>query len=69
MKLQNSLVILSVLFLAACTPKVEVQAPDEPIEINLNIKIEQEVRVRVERDLEHLFEEEDELFGISKEEE
>jgi hypothetical protein len=41
---------------------VRVQAPDEPIEINLNVRIEQEVRVRVERDLEELFEENPELF-------
>jgi hypothetical protein len=48
--------------LAACAPTVRVQAPDEPIEINLNVRIEQEVRVRVERDLEELFEENPELF-------
>ena len=38
--------------LAGCSPTVKIEAPDKPIEINLNIKIEQEVRVKVERDLE-----------------
>lgn len=50
------------LALSACAPTVRVQAPEEPIEINLNVRIEQEVRVRVERDLEELFEENPELF-------
>lgn len=40
------------LTLAACAPKVQIVAPDKPIEINLNIKIDQEVRVRLEKDVE-----------------
>ena len=51
------------LLVAACTPTVKVQAPDKPIEINMNIKIEQEVRVRVEKDLEDAFAQDPELFG------
>jgi len=35
----------------ACTPQVQMQAPDKPIVINLNVKIEHEVRVRVEKDI------------------
>lgn len=49
---------------AACQPTVKVEAPDRPIEINLNIRIEQEVRVRVERDLEKVFTEDPDLFGL-----
>ena len=37
---------------SACTPTVKVQAPDKPIVINLNVKIEQEVRIRVEKGVE-----------------
>ncbi|ABC32443.1 conserved hypothetical protein [Hahella chejuensis KCTC 2396] len=36
--------------------------PDKPITINLNVKIEHEIRVKVEKDLEKLFSEEDDLF-------
>jgi hypothetical protein len=36
---------------AACTPKVVVEAPKEPITINMNIKIEHEIRVKVDKDL------------------
>ncbi len=33
---------------AACEPTVKIEAPREPITINLNIKIEADVLVRVE---------------------
>ncbi len=34
--------------LFACEPTVKVEAPKEPITINLNIKIDAEVRVKLE---------------------
>lgn len=36
------------LALAACTPTVEVVAPKEPITINLNIKLDADVRLQIE---------------------
>ena len=36
------------LTLAACSPTVRVEAPSEPITINLNIKLDADVRLRVE---------------------
>jgi hypothetical protein len=39
---------------AACNPTVKVEAPDKPIVINLNVKIEQEVRIKVDKDVENL---------------
>ncbi|WP_299618708.1 YnbE family lipoprotein [Pelagibius sp.] len=36
------------LVLGACTPKVQVEAPKEPITINLNVKLDAEVRVKLE---------------------
>ncbi len=49
---------------AACSPTVKVEAPDKPIEINLNVRIEQEVRVRVERDVEAAILNDPALFGL-----
>ena len=49
-----SLAALAGALAAACTPTVKLQAPDEPIEINLNVKIDQEVRVRLDREVEDL---------------
>jgi hypothetical protein len=48
--------------LAACTHRVQVEAPKDPIVINLNVKIEQEVRVRVDREVEDLLADNPELF-------
>ncbi|MBI1424246.1 MAG: YnbE family lipoprotein [Gammaproteobacteria bacterium] len=47
---------------SACTPKVEVVAPDKPITINLNVKIEHEIRVKVDKDLDKVFSEDKGLF-------
>ena len=35
--------------LGACTPTVKVEAPKEPITINLNIKLDADVRVKLEQ--------------------
>ncbi len=48
--------------LAACAPKIQLQAPKEPITINLNVKIEHEIRVKVDQDLDNLFDEDDDIF-------
>lgn len=48
--------------LAACNPTVKVEAPDKPIVINLNVKIEQEVRVKVDKDVENLVQSNPTLF-------
>ncbi len=50
------------LIAAACTPTVQVNAPKEPITINLNVKIEHEIRVKVDKELDTLFAEDSELF-------
>lgn len=42
------LAAMASLTLFACEPTVKVEAPKEPITINLNIKIEAEVRVKLE---------------------
>ena len=55
------LTILTVLSTTGCTPKVEVSASD-PITINLNVKIEHEIRVKVEKELEDVFSEDSGLF-------
>lgn len=47
---------------AACTPTVRVQAPTEPITINLNVKIDQEVRVKLDREVEDLIADNPDLF-------
>ena len=53
------LTAIGAMFVAAgCSPKVQVQAPKEPIVINMNVKIEHEIRVKVDKDLETVFDDE-----------
>jgi len=48
--------------LLACNPTVKVEAPDKPITINMNIKIEHEIRVKVEKELDNVLSEDSGLF-------
>jgi hypothetical protein len=56
------LTIAALVALGACTPTVQVAPPDKPIEINLNVKIEHEIRVKVDKELDDMFDEDSELF-------
>ena len=54
-----SMLAALVLVTAACTPTVKVEAPDKPIEINMNVNIKHEILVKVEKEVEAMFEDED----------
>lgn len=41
---------------------IQVRAPDKPIEINLNVKVQQEVVVRLQQDAKDLIQNNPELF-------
>ena len=65
----NRILISSVLLMAlggtgmsACTHKVEIIPSDKPIIINLNIKIDQEIRVRLDKDIEDLLTNNPDIF-------
>lgn len=48
---RNFLISLAALAMMGCTPTVQLQAPDKPIEINLNVNIEHHVKVEIEKDV------------------
>jgi hypothetical protein len=48
--------------IGACTPRVEVTASDKPITINLNVKIDHEIRVKVDKDLDEVLSKDSGLF-------
>lgn len=48
--------------MGACTPRIEVAAPDKPITINLNVKIDHEVRVKVDKELDQVLSKNSGLF-------
>ena len=56
------LMFLNTVVLLSCTPRVEVAAPEKPITINLNVKIDHEIRVKVEKDLDNVFTDQSGLF-------
>ena len=45
---------------------ISLAAPEKPIEINLNVKIEQEVLVRLQRDVEQLIKQNPQDFPTTK---
>ena len=47
---------------SACGPTIRVAGADKPIEINLNVKIDQTVRYEIDKDLEALIAKNPDLF-------
>ena len=56
------LAVLVSLSLPACQPTVKVEAPDEPIEINLNVKLDADVRVKLEEQAQEDIDRNDDIF-------
>ena len=50
------------LLMAGCSPTIRVEAPDKPIVINMNIKIDHEIRIKVVRELDSLLDNKKGLF-------
>jgi len=53
--------LLAVVALSACTT-VKLEGGDKPIEVNLNVKIDQEVRVKLDREIEDLIADNPDIF-------
>ncbi len=62
MNMVLKLLVVGTVGLAACTHKVEIIPSDKPIIINLNIKIDQEIRVRLDKDIEDLLTNNPDIF-------
>lgn len=48
--------------LGACSPTVKLQAPDKPIEINMTVNIKHEILLKVEKDVQQMFQSDKGLF-------
>jgi hypothetical protein len=59
---RKHLLLLALIVPIAVIGCIQVEAPDKPIEINLNINIRQEVMVKLEKDVETLITDNPELF-------
>jgi len=61
----KSILFFFVLFsfsITACSPTVKVEPPDKPITINLNVKIQHDIRVKVEKELDDVLSKDSGLF-------
>nr|WP_249199444.1 YnbE family lipoprotein [Photobacterium sp. GJ3] len=54
-----AILFITVSGLTGCTPTVQVAASDKPIEVNLNVKIEHEIRIKVDKEIDDLFSDDD----------
>ena len=59
---RTALIVVAAASLAACNPTVRLET-ERPLEINLNVRIDQEVRVRVDRDADRTIRENPGVFG------
>jgi len=55
-------IAVTVVLGTGCTPTVKVEASDKPITINLNVKIEHDIRVKVDKELDDVLSEDSGLF-------
>ena len=54
--------LASSFMLVACTPRIEVAEQKEPITINMNVKIEHEIIIKADKDVEDLLKTRSDLF-------
>ncbi|MGR8929096.1 MAG: YnbE family lipoprotein [Gammaproteobacteria bacterium] len=50
------------IYLMGCSPSVKLEAPEKPIEITMNVKIEHEIRLKIEKDVDQLINSNKDLF-------
>ncbi len=62
MKRWTAAVLMGMVIVTGCQPEVKIKAPEKPIVIDLNIKIEHEIRVKIEKDAEELINDKKGLF-------
>ncbi len=61
-KLAGGFTAIVILTLTGCKPRIEVAASKEPITINMNVKIEHEIHIKVDKDVETLLKSRSDLF-------
>ena len=64
MKYKPALVVLAIFVFGSfgCSPTVQVATPEKPITINLNVKIQHEILVKVDKELDDVLSENSGLF-------
>ncbi|MEW9809730.1 MAG: YnbE family lipoprotein [Candidatus Symbiodolus clandestinus] len=60
--MHSYIVVLMLLAACGCSPRIALDAPKEPIMINMNVKIEHEIRVKVDKALDQLMANDSSIF-------
>lgn len=55
-------ILIIALAIVGCAPTVTLQAPDKPLEINLNVKIDHQIQVKVDKELSSVMQKNDDIF-------
>ncbi len=46
----------------SCAPTVSLQAPDKPLEINLNVKVDHQISVKIDKQLDDVMKNNQDIF-------
>ncbi|MBV4366889.1 YnbE family lipoprotein [Erwinia sp. BNK-24-b] len=55
--------LAGVLLLSGCVPRIEVVAPKEPITIDMNVKIEHEIKITADKNVQTLLKDNQDAAG------
>ncbi|ANE73898.1 Uncharacterized protein D083_0661 [Dickeya solani RNS 08.23.3.1.A] len=62
-EMKTACAAIAAVLLAGCTPRIEVAAPKEPITINMNVRIEHDIRIRTDKETVQLLEKSENRMG------
>ncbi len=60
--LKSAGILIVIMAIIGCSPTVQIAVPSEPITININLKIQHEILVKVDRQIDDVFSDESGLF-------
>lgn len=56
------LAVMMAFALGGCVPRIEIAPSTEPIVINMNVKIEHEIHIKVDKDVEKMLKTQSDIF-------
>lgn len=56
------ILLVSFVSLVGCTPTIAVKTPDKPLEINLNVKVDHNITVKIDKELDQVINNNEDIF-------
>ena len=60
--MKQIVVLMSILAVLGCTPTIRVETPDKPLEINLNVKVDHNIKIQVDKELDSVMKKNEDIF-------